>query len=91
MTQTEFNKQERFNNLLQESKKKGLGYRFILDEFKRNHWNLNLKQAEMISENLEQDYQRLLKYALDLNILNVDSKTKKAILKQFKKETESIN
>lgn len=84
MNQSDFNKKERFNNLLQEAQKKNLSYRFILDEFKRNKWNLNLTQAEEISTTLNTDHQRLLRAAIEQNILNVDARTKKIILKQFK-------
>ena len=84
MTQTEFNKQELFTNLIKQTKEKELGYRFILDEFKRNKWNLNLVQAETLSNELGINMFLILLYAQDINILNVDNKTKKIIEKQRK-------
>lgn len=88
MTQTEFNKQELFLNLIKQTIEKGLGYRFILDEFKRNKWNLNLSQAELISNELEINQFQILLYALDINILNTDNRTKKIIEKQRKNKEE---
>jgi hypothetical protein len=84
MTQTEFNKNELFLNLIKQTKERELGYRFILDEFKRNKWNINLIQAEKISIELDVNMFLILLYAQDINILNVDSKTKKIIEKQRK-------
>jgi hypothetical protein len=84
MTQTEFNKNELFLNLIKQTKEKELGYRFILDEFKRNKWNVNLIQAEKMSIELNVNMFLILLYAQDINILNVDSKTKKIIEKQRK-------
>ncbi len=90
MNQSEFNKQERFDSLIKEAKTKGLGYQFVLEEVKRNKWNLNSKQVEQISTDLDYNNVLVLFYALDLNILNVDAKTKKAILKQKKNKEEYI-
>lgn len=91
MTQTEFNKQELFSNLIKQSKEKNLGYRFILDEFKRNKWNINVVQAEQVSVELGINMFLILLYAQDLNILNVDSKTKKIIEKQRKNKEKYQN
>lgn len=84
MTQTEFNKQELFTNLIKQTKEKDLGYRFILDEFKRNKWNINAVQAEQVSVELNINMFLVLLYAQDLNILNVDNRLKKIIEKQRK-------
>lgn len=86
MSQKEFNNKERFSNLIETAKSKNLGYRFVLEEVRRNRWNINLKQSEKIAEELKQDYQRILQYALEINVLNVDSKTKKVLEKQYKKK-----
>lgn len=91
MTQTDFNKQELFENLIKQAQEKSLGYRFIVDEFKRNKWNLNLVQAEDISKGLNINMYPVLLYALDLNILNVDKKTKKVIEKQRKNKEQYSN
>lgn len=91
MTQQDFNKQERFLNLIKQSKEKNLGYRFILDEFKRNKWNINLLQAETLSTELNVNMFLVLLYATDLNILNVDAKTKKVIEKQKKNKEKYLN
>lgn len=88
MTQQEFNKQELFQNLIKQTNEKNLGYRFILDEFKRNKWNINLVQAEEVSKGLNMNMYPVLLYALDLNILNVDNKTKKIIEKQRKNKEQ---
>lgn len=84
MNQQEFNKQAQFENLIKTALDKKLGYQFILQEFKRNKWNLNLKQAEKIGLALNFNPVLVLIGADDLNILNVDNKTKKAIQKQKK-------
>lgn len=81
MNQAEFNKEQIFQNLLKQSKEKELGFRFILEEFKRYKWNLNLKQATLIANELNQNIDSILYYALDLNILNVESRIKKSLLK----------
>ncbi len=88
MNQSEFNKQERFNALIQEALTKGLTYKFILDESKRNKWNINARQAEEIATQLNINTVRVLFYALELNILNVDNKTKKALQKQLKNKEQ---
>jgi hypothetical protein len=81
MNQSEFNKEQLFQNLLKQAKEKELDYRFILEEFKRYKWNLNLKQATFLANELDQPIDSILYYALDLNILNVETKIKKALLK----------
>ena len=81
MNQSEFNKEQIFQNLIKQAKEKELGYRFILEEFKRYKWNLNLKQATLLANDLDQPIDSILYYALDLNILNVETKVKKALLK----------
>lgn len=91
MTQSDFNKKERFENLLVTAKSRDLGISFLLNEFKRNKWNLNLKQAEEITEALSIDYQKLLQTALEMNLLNVDSRTKKAILKNKARDAQNLN
>lgn len=88
MTQIEFNKEERTLNLIKQSKEKELGYRFVLEEFKRNKWNINLKQAETLSNLFNVNMVRILFEAEDLNILNVDSKTKKALKLQRKNKQD---
>jgi len=88
MNQKEFNKKELYQRLLTETREKGLGYRFLLDEFKRNKWNLNANQAIEIANFLDQEINRILFYAYDLNILNVDNKTKKVILKAKQNDSE---
>ena len=90
MNQSEFNKEERFNNLIKQAKEKQLGYQFVLEEVKRNHWNVNAKQVELISTTLEFNNALVLFYALDLNILNVDAKTKKALNKQRKNKEDYV-
>lgn len=87
MTQQEFNKQEHITKLIQQAKERDLTYRFVLEEFKRNKWNINLKQAEEMSIIFKVNMVLILLYADDLNILNVDNKTRKA-LKQSRKHKE---
>jgi hypothetical protein len=81
MNQSEFNKEQLFQNLIKQAKEKELGVSFVLSEFKRNKWNLNLKQATSIANELDVNIDTILYQALDLNILNVESKIKKALLK----------
>lgn len=81
MNQSEFNKEQLFQNLIKQAKEKELGVSFVLSEFKRNKWNLNLKQATSIANELNVNIDTILYQALDLNILNVESKIKKALLK----------
>lgn len=81
MNQSEFNKDQLFQNLIKQAKEKELGVSFVLSEFKRNKWNLNLKQATSIANELNVNIDTILYQALDLNILNVESKIKKALLK----------
>lgn len=88
MTQHDFNKEERIENLIKQTKEKNLGYHFILSEFKRNKWNINLKQAEKLSKELNINMVRILFEAEDLNILNVDAKTKKALRIQRKNKQD---
>jgi hypothetical protein len=88
MNQSEFNKQERFNALIEEAKSKHLTYKFVLDESKRNKWNINAKQAEQIGNSLSTNTVKVLFYALEINILNVDNKTKKALQKQLKNKEQ---
>lgn len=88
MNQNEFNKEERFKNLIEQTVTKNLGYRFIVDEFKRNRWNINLKQAEEIGSALKVNIAIILFYADDINILNVDKKTLKAIRNQKKNKDQ---
>lgn len=90
MNQTEFNKEERFNNLIKQAKEKQLGYQFVLEEVKRNHWNVNAKQVELISTTLDFNNALVLFHALDLNILNVDNQTKKALNKQRKNREDYV-
>lgn len=88
MNQSEFNKKERFEKLLKETISKKLGYRFLLEEMKRNHWNVNMVQSAEIANSLNVLQTKILFYAYDLNILNVDKKTLKAIKKQKNNEEE---
>jgi len=86
MNQTEFNKQERYEKLINEAISKKLNHTFVLNEFKRNHWNLNEKQVVDVANKLNVNADTILNLALDLNILNVSNKLKKAILKGRKTE-----
>jgi hypothetical protein len=81
MNQTEFNKQERYEKLINEAVSKNLNHTFVLNEFKRNRWNLNEKQVVEVANKLGVNADTILNMALDLNILNVSNKLKKAILK----------
>ena len=90
MNQSEFNKQERFNALIVEAQSKGLPYTFILEEVKRNKWNINPKQAEQISNSLNINTAKILFTAYELNILNADNKTKKVIQKQLKNKDQYL-
>lgn len=91
MTQQEFNKEERITKLISEALNKNLTYRFVLEEFKRNKWNVNLKQAEEMSKLFNINMVLILFYAEDLNILNVDTKTKKALSRQRKNKEDYYN
>ena len=88
MNQSEFNKKDRFEKLLKETIDKKLGYRFLLEEMKRNHWNVNMIQSADIANRLDVMQTKILFYAYDLNILNVDKKTLKAIQKQRNNQEE---
>lgn len=88
ITQQEFNKEEQLKNLVAQTKAKELTYSFVLNEFKRNKWNVNLKQAEYLSKELNVNMVRILFDAEDLNILNVDAKTKKALRIQRKNKSD---
>ena len=61
-----------------------LGYRFILEEVKRDKQLLTPKQVEFISESLDLHYNRVLEASVKMDILDVDSKTKKVLQKNFK-------
>lgn len=87
MNQKEFNNEQTFQSLLTTAQNKQLGYRFILDSLKRDKRNLNLKQATQIANTLDLAIDRILYYALDLNILNVTTKEKKIILKSRKNDS----
>lgn len=83
-SQQEFNKQEQIENLVLQAISKDLSYTYVLEEFKRNKWNLNVAQAEMLSNRFDVNMVKILFSAEDLNILNVDPRTKKALKLQRK-------
>ena len=88
MTQSEFNKTSLIDGWIEQSIQKDLTYRFVVDEFQRSKWNINLIQAEYIADKLGINRMLILFYALELNILNVDAKTKKMITKALKNKHE---
>lgn len=81
-------KEQDFNHIVSVTKEKELSFRFVLEEFKRKKCNLNLKQAETLSNLFNVNMVRILFEAEDLNILNVDSKTKKALKLQRKNKQD---
>lgn len=81
-------KEQDFNRIISVTKEKELSFRFVLEEFKRKKCNLNLKQAEILSNLFNVNMVRILFEAEDLNILNVDSKTKKALKLQRKNKQD---
>lgn len=81
-------KEQDFNYIISVTKEKELSFRFVLEEFKRKKCNLNLKQAEILSNLFNVNMVRILFEAEDLNILNVDSKTKKALKLQRKNKQD---
>jgi len=83
-TQQEFNKTEQIENLIAQAISKDLTYSYVLEEFKRNKWNLNVAQAEKLANRFDVNMVRVLFTAEDLNILNVDPRTKKALKLQRK-------
>lgn len=84
MTQSEFNKKELIKNIIQTAKEKELGFKYVLEEFKRNKWNINLEQAQLICNELNTNMTYVLFEAEDMNILNVDNSFKKKLNKQRK-------
>lgn len=82
MNQTEFNKTQLYNKLLEETKSKSLSHVFLLNEFKRNHWNVNEKQVTEIANYLEEMPTDIMKTANSLGILNISPKLKKKLVKQ---------
>jgi len=91
MTQSDFSKNTHFQSIIDYAKSKDLGYQYVLEECKRLKWNINLKQSEDIANIFKVNHVLILFYADDINILNVDSKTKKNIQKQKKYKHEYIN
>jgi len=91
MTQSKFNKKQEFENLILFAKSKELPFTYILQEIKRKRWNLNLKQAEEISKAYNINMVKILFEAEDINILNVDSKTRKALSLQRKNKSDYDN
>ena len=83
-SQQEFNKTEQIENLIAQAISKDLTYSYVLEEFKRNKWNLNVAQAEKLANRFDVNMVRVLFTAEDLNILNVDPRTKKALKLQRK-------
>lgn len=83
-SQQEFNKTEQIENLIAQALSKDLTYTFVLEEFKRNKWNLNVAQAEKLANRFDVNMVKILFSAEDLNILNVDPRTKKALKLQRK-------
>ena len=84
MTQSEFNKKEIIKNIIKTAKEKELGYKYVLEEFKRNKWNINLDQARLICDELNTNMTFVLFEAEDMNILNVANSFKKKLEKQRK-------
>lgn len=76
------------DTLINQALEKDLTYIYVLSEIKRKKWNLNLKQAEHLSTKFNVNMVRILFSAEDLNILNVDSKTKKALKTQRKNKQD---
>jgi len=75
---------EKLRSLINQSLIDDLGYRFILEEVKRDKQLLTPKQVEFISESLDLHYNRVLEASVKMDILDVDSKTKKVLQKNFK-------
>ena len=76
------------DTLINQALEKDLTYTYVLSEKKKKKWNLNLKQAEHLSTKFNVNMVRILFSAEDLNILNVDSKTKKALKTQRKNKQD---
>ncbi len=89
-TQKEFNKQEQFDNLILQALSKDLPYSYILEEMKRSKWNLNVAQAEKLANKFNVNMVQVLFTAEDLNILNVDPRTKKALKIQRKNKSDYL-
>ena len=89
-TQQEFNKHEQIENLINQALSKDLTYTYVLEEFKRNKWNLNIAQAEKLSNRFDVNMVLILFKAEDMNILNVDARTKKALKLQRKYKEDYI-
>lgn len=75
---------DKLRSLINKSLIDDLGYRFILEEVKRDKQLLTPKQVEFISESLDLHYNRVLETSVRMDILDVDSKTKKVLQKNFK-------
>lgn len=88
ITQQDFNKEQQVENLIKQAKEKELSYHFVLSEFKRNKWNINLKQAERFANEFNVNMTRILFEADDLNILNADHKLKKVLKEQRKNKQD---
>ena len=86
MSQTEFNKKDLYSKLLAEAVTKGLSHVFVLNEFKRNKWNLNENQAVELANTFDTNVKDIMNQAMDLNILNVNNKLKKELIKLRKNE-----
>lgn len=82
---------EKFQKLIEETREKDLGYRFFLEEVKRNKWNINEKQITQISNELEVDATRIASYAQEINILNVSAKYLKALKKSLTVDVNNNN
>ncbi len=89
-TQQEFNKHEQFENLILQAINKELTYTYVLEEIKRNKWNLNVAQAEKLANRFDVNMVQILFKAEDMNILNVDARTKKALKQQRKYKQDYI-
>ena len=89
-TQQEFNKQEQFDNLILQALGKDLPYSYVLEEMKRNKWNLNVVQSEKLANRFNINMVQILFMAEDLNILNVDPRTKKALKLQRKYKSDYV-
>jgi hypothetical protein len=76
---------EKFKRLIQQAYENDMTYRYVLEEVKRDKQLIDPQQCESISAKLNVSFDRVIFYALDLNILDIDQKTKNVLLKEQKK------
>mgnify|MGYP003402559587 CR=1 FL=1 len=88
MNQSEFNKQELFESWIKTAKEQHFDFKYVLDEVKRNKWNVNLTQVTKISNDLNTPINIILWEAEEMNILNVPHKLRKLIQKEKKHVTD---